>query len=214
MAKAKDITGQKFGRLTAIKFCYSKSRKKATDHYWLFRCDCGKEKILLKSSVTSGHIKSCGCYHKEKISIIHKKHGLANSRIYGIWCDIKTRCKNPKHIRHNYYYDKGINICDEWTNNFENFYNWALENGYKESLSIDRIDVNGNYCPENCRWVNNKIQSNNKTNNHNITVNGITHTISEWCDIKQMNYHTFYSRLNRGWNIEKILNTKIRGKKC
>lgn len=172
MPAFKDITGQKFNRLTAIEY---KGEGK-----WLFRCECGGEIILPSSRVKIGGTKSCGCLKKE----LDKKlirHGMYKHPSYQVWADMKQRCKNP-HIR-NYknYGGRGVKVCDEWEN-FENFCKWADENGYVPGcgLSIDRIDVNGDYCPGNCRWAKKEVQERNKRNNVMITFNGETKCAQDW----------------------------------
>ena len=213
-------SGHKFNQLTVIKLDNYKKfpmkngyfRKK---EYYLCECDCGNTTIVEKNNLLSGHTKSCGC-HKIKTSILNGKnkkiHGLSNSRIFNIWHGIKNRCfnKNDKK-KFSLYGGRGINMCDEWKNSFENFYSWAKENGYKENLTIDRIDVNGNYCPENCRWITNKEQQNNKRNNHIIEYNQKKYTISQFCEKYNMPKHIVLKRLKSGWNLKDIIETPIRG---
>ena len=143
-----DITGQKFGRLMVL----SDTGKKSRGHrIWLCRCVCGQLIEVLSDRLRSSHTKSCGCLRKEI------KHGDScgekKSRLYRIWTDMKSRCLNPKHQSYKYYGGKGIKICDEWKNNYLAFKSWALSFGYRQNLSIDRINSDGNYCPENCRWL-------------------------------------------------------------
>ena len=141
--------------------------------YGIYKCGfCGEEFRTLINNVKNGHTKSCGCYNKRRVSETHKTHGLIETRLYGIWRNIKSRTLNPKHKDYKDYGGRGITICDEWKNDFMSFYNWAISNGYEENkgLSIDRIDNDGNYEPKNCRWTtqtiqtrNQRIRKNNKT---------------------------------------------------
>ena len=132
------------------------------------------------------------------------RHGKRYSRIYNIWRSMRQRCKNPNSVNYKNYGEKGIAVCDEW-NDFENFYNWAMENGYQEELTIDRIDVNGNYTPSNCRWISYKQQANNKTNNRLIEFQGEIHTLGEWASITKIKLPTIWARLKYGWSVEKAL---------
>ena len=140
-------------------------KSKSKYRFGIYKCGlCGTEFKTLIYSVKSGETKSCGCYHKRIVSETHKTHGLGRTRLYTIWVEIKNRTLNPKNKSYNDYGGRGITICEEWKNDFMSFYNWALSNGYEENkgLSIDRIDNDGNYCPENCRWVTQTIQSRNQ----------------------------------------------------
>lgn len=161
-----DLTGQRFGRLTVIERSNNKGRRVA----WLCYCDCGNKVIALSERLIAGRNKSCGCLHKELLSKGVLKHGKRKTRLYGVYSGIKERCYNPRHNRYYRYGGRGITMCDEWRDNFQAFYDWAMANGYDENApfgecTIDRIDVNGNYCPENCRWVDMKTQNCNKEGN-------------------------------------------------
>ena len=163
MRKSKDITGKKFNRLTAVKYSHHhKYPCGKSKEYWVFKCDCGKEKVLEKAKVVNGITFSCGCYAIEKVKEYNTTHSLTNTRLYRIWVGIKKRCCNTHSKDYKNYGGRGINICQEWVDDFMTFYNWAMANGYQDILSIDRIDVNGNYEPSNCRWVTMKEQSNNR----------------------------------------------------
>lgn len=139
-------------------------------------------------------------------------HGMKKTRIYKSWERIKRRCNNPKTYKN--YGGRGIKVCDEWSKDFMAFYEWAMANGYRDDLTIDRIDVNGNYEPNNCRWVTMKEQENNRRNNHHITYNGETHTIAEWGDILNIPYKVLLQRITTyKWSIEKAFNIPVRPKK-
>lgn len=195
MPKLKDITGQKFGRLTAL---YRLRNYHDTHTYWLCMCECGNFKEVYLGSLTSGATTSCGC--------LVKKHGRSYEPIYRTWLGVKTRCYNKSDEHYNDYGGRGIEMCDMWLNNFMNFYDWAMNNGYKKGLTLDRVDVNGNYEPSNCRWATAKQQARNRRNNRHFTHNGKTYCIAEWCEILNLNYSTVCTRLNKlGWTIERAL---------
>lgn len=195
MSKFIDLTGQKFGRLTVVERAedyVTKNGKKYTQ--WLCKCECGNIKIISTSRLKDGTTKSCGCLSKE----LKTKHNLCYTRIYEIFCGIKKRCFNKKDKSYKIYGDRGIKVCDEWLdkeNGFMNFYNWAINNGYNDDLTIDRIDVNGNYEPSNCRWVSKKEQANNRRTNHYITYNNKTQNLKQWCDELNLNYKTTYNKI-------------------
>ena len=134
------------------------------------------------------------------------------TRLYRTWCGMKTRCYNPKDRKFHCYGGKGITICDEWKNSFVSFAEWAVNNGYEEHLTIDRIDVEKGYEASNCRWVDIKTQENNRTNNHWLTYNGETHTLAEWADITGIRRHTIDQRLKYGWSVEKALTYPLMSK--
>ena len=208
-----DLTGKKFNRLTVIRRAYDKDKHPA----WLCKCDCGNETVVLGTYLKNGKIKSCGCfrkeYLKEKMNEMNKSlgketHGQTESRLYNIWGGIKSRCGN-KNYEH--YGKRGISVCDEWKNSFISFRDWAMQNGYTENLTIDRIDVNGNYCPENCRWVTPKEQMSNTTRNIKVTINGITKCVAEWCEEYGILQTTVYQRVtNFGWNYHDAITTPVR----
>ena len=215
MVKARDITGLKFGRLTAIALHHIKEDTTCKRHFWAFKCDCGKECIIAKHAVTSSHTQSCGCLHKEITSQKNGTHHLANTSIYNVYLTIKARCFNSSNKSFKDYGGRGITVCDEWKNDFKAFYDWAMANGYKEGLSIDRIDVNGNYEPDNCRWSNRKVQARNKRNNHLIEFHNEIKCLMEWCEIYKINRKTVKNRLERGWKLGEALTIpprKIKGK--
>ena len=193
----KDITGQKFNRLTALRYVGMNKDKHAL---WECVCDCGNVVVVQGSNLRSGNTKSCGCYNidriKERNHILKWKHGGRDTKLFHIWSGMKTRCYNPNAINYKDYGAKGITICDEWLKDFANFKEWALNNGYSPELTIDRIDYNGNYEPNNCRWCTTKEQNRNRSSNTLITYKGETHCIADWADIIGMKYSILQRRLN------------------
>jgi hypothetical protein len=197
--------GNVYTRLTVVE--YMGAVNKDTRATFRCQCICGNEIITTGKHLRSKNTRSCGCLQKDlardnKENIIH---GICYTRIYRIWSSIRTRIYNQKYHSYSRYGEIGITICEEWAS-VENFYKWAMENGYEDGLSIDRIDVYGNYEPSNCRWATQKIQANNRTNNIFITLKGETKTLSGWCEYYELNYQTVYKRYKKyGWKIEKAL---------
>lgn len=192
-----DLTGQKFGRLTAIKRDHKSKNNK---WFWLCECSCGKNVVVPEGGLKFGSIKSCGCLAREKFIERNAKHGLCNTRIYKIWSGMKSRCNNTKNIKYKNYGGRGIKVYEQWQgeDGFINFYNWSMKNGYTDELTIDRIDVNGNYCPENCRWADNRTQQNNRRDNVYINVLDNKHTITEWSELLGIPKTTIANHLNNG----------------
>ena len=169
MGKRVDITGERYGMLTAIS--PTTQRTKGGGVYWRFKCDCGNEKCIPAKSVRSGLIKSCGC--------LAKPHGEAGTRLHNIWVDMRQRCKDKKN---KHYGAKGITVCPEWEL-YINFREWAMNNGYTDDLSIDRIDGNKGYSPDNCRWLKPTGQNRNLSSNRMIRMDGLVKPLSEWCEM-------------------------------
>lgn len=198
----KDLTGTKIGRWSVIERAEDHITKSGT-HFtmWKCKCDCGKEKVVYANALLNGKSKSCGCYGKERASIVcsnnFSNHKESKTRLYKIWSYMKKRCLNKESSNYFNYGGRGISICDEWTQ-YDSFRDWAISNGYRDDLSIDRIDVNGNYCPSNCRWATSKEQSNNRRSTKYYTFDGETHTISEWAELVGVSYKCMYKRLSKG----------------
>ena len=212
-----DLSGKRFGRLIVISrsddYISPKGFKRTV---WNCQCDCGNTRAVESTQLTSGHTKSCGCLRKELVSKSKTTHGKKNTKIYHVWQSMKCRCGNKNNKSYKDYGARGIKVCDEWLeeNGFLNFYYWATNNGYSESLTIDRINVNGNYEPSNCRWVSRLVQSNNKRNNVLITHNGETHNISQWEKMLNIKRGALRSRVSTyGMSPDEAISRSINYKK-
>ena len=203
----KDIAGQKYNSLYVIEFSHKDKRGEA---FWKCRCDCGKETVASGYKIRTGHTKSCGCeQEKHRKEGFHKSHGMSESKLYIVWLNMKHRCYYKKNSMYKNYGGRGITICNEWLSGFEPFRDWALSSGYKEDLTIERINVNGNYEPDNCTWITEKEQHLNRTNSHYLTAHGKTQTIKEWADETGLKYETIERRVNQfGWSDEKAVTLK------
>ena len=171
----------------------------------LCECKCKKVLPVQAQHLRTGNTYSCGCKSVELQDKTRVKHGLSNTRLFKIWQGMKARCYNSKTVGYEKYGGRGITMCVEWFNDFMSFYNWSMENGYSDNLSIDRIDVNGNYEPSNCRWADIETQANNKTNNVVISHNGETMNLSQWAKKLDIPVHVLMCRRNLCWSNERIL---------
>lgn len=205
----KDIAGQRYGKLTVI--------QRAENHItsggypvtmWMVRCDCGNVKVVRGSDLKAGRIHSCGCMIKE--DPVARKHGGSGTKLYKIYHGMRSRCYNPKNKDYQHYGAKGVIIAPAWST-FQEFQKWAVENGYRDGLSIDRIDVDGNYSPDNCRWVEMREQHDNTTRTIRLTCNGVTKTIGEWASEIGISARTLRRRKMLGWEDEKIITTELKG---
>ncbi len=203
MKPIKDHTNEKYGRLTVIKF-YKRENNKT---YWQCECECGNRLVIPITYLTSGDTKSCGCLRKETSARTQRKKAyIKNHRLYSIWIDMKRRCYNKDRNNYIYYGAKGVKVCEEWKKDFRNFQDWALKNGYKDNLTIDRIDYNRNYQPDNCRWVTIFEQNNNLSSNHKICYEGkIYPSMSSFCRKNKLNYNKFKQRIRNGYTIQKAM---------
>ena len=212
-----DLTGNRYGRLVVVRRQGNIGKQKA----WLCKCDCGNDHILTSNQLKSG-TQSCGCLQKEKATEAAKKRlgsnirkrysiGEQNTRLRQCYKDMLHRCYKPNNKRYRNYGLRGIKVCDEWLSDFNSFRDWALSNGYSESLTLDRINVNQNYEPSNCRWASVKEQNNNKKTNVIVTYNGETMTLHELSEkYTDVSYKTLWARMNCGWNLQDALTTPVR----
>lgn len=194
--------GDKINGLTMIGEPFTKEDKK---RWALFLCECGNKKEIRIDRVKSGRAQYCGC-HSGMGGKGNLKYGICYTRLYHAWESMKRRCTNKNSKDYKNYGGRGITICDEWKDP-KAFYDWAMTNGYKENLTIDRIDNNGNYEPSNCRWVTNKVQANNKRNSRLITYEGKTQTLAQWCEDLKIPYKKIHTRLRRGWDVKRAFNS-------
>lgn len=199
--KAEDLTGHRFGRIVveARDFSYKKAA------YWICKCDCGNSTTVQSTHLRNGATQSCGCLNKENVRKRQTAHGSSRSRLYRTWQSMKDRCYREKHRQYKNYGGRGITVCDEWRDNYAAFEEWAIANGYHDDLTIERIEVNGNYEPSNCKWATNKEQQNNRRNNHFLSYAGKTQTIAQWAGETGLDWMVIYDRVRNGWPTERIL---------
>ena len=191
-----NLTGQKFNRLTVL--------EELDGNKVLCRCECGNEIISGRGNVRSGHTKSCGCYKEEVSKITSFKHGMSRSPVFRSWAHMMERCTNKNCADYKNYGGRGIAVCDEWQDSTI-FIEWAFSHGYKEGLTIDRINVDGDYTPNNCRWVTRSDQNKNRRSTILLTYNGKTQCAKDWAREYGVKYETFLRRLRRGVPIEQAL---------
>ena len=205
--KSIEAIGKKINKLTVISL-----RKHGRRVYAICKCDCGNTKEICLSNILSGKQKSCGCLVKHNLEngLCHLQHGLSKHPLHNVWDKIKGRCYNKKDHAYKNYGARGIIMCNEWKNSFKCFYDWAVKNGYKKGLSIDRIDNDGNYCPENCRWATAKEQANNRRSNILVTYNHKTQSLLKWSEEKNIPYRTLRARIKvYNWDTKKALETPM-----
>lgn len=198
-----EMLGRKFGMLTVIAH-YGKDNR--GEMMWICKCDCGNITHPITGSVLrKGKSTSCGCYAKKLTSERSSTHRKSQTRLYSIWQGMKGRCFRNTSPAYKYYGGRGISVCGEWKNDFQAFYDWAIINGYADNLTIDRIDVNGNYEPSNCRWVTQKEQAQNKRRAIMIEINGISKSLLTLSEETGIPYKTLYNRHSKGLKGSKLL---------
>ena len=208
--KKLNIIGDKYNKLLVLE----EVEKQGNNRMFKCLCDCGNTTIVAMNNMRSGKIVSCGCHKLEQLLLRSTTHNQRHTHLYEVWKTLKQRCYNPKNSNYHNYGSRGIKVCQEWRNNFQAFYDWSYANGYsidnhnkdeKNKLTIDRIDVNGDYEPSNCRWVNRKEQANNMRHTKHITINGETKCIAEWCRVLGIHRWTYSNRIKRGMSPEEAL---------
>lgn len=190
----KDLTGHRFGKLVAMQKVDA-TQKKDNHAYWLCLCDCGNSAVVSSNHLRCGDTSSCGCL----------SNGKSYTRLYRLWDGMKQRCYTKSETAYKYYGGRGIKVCEAWKNDFQAFHDWALETGYSDELTIDRIDVNGDYEPSNCRWSTRRVQMNNTRRNRILTFNGQSKTIAEWSEATGIKQNTILYRIRRNWSVERAL---------
>lgn len=209
MSKFIDITGKRFSNLVVIKRIENASGGVAM---WECLCDCGKTTKVRGSNLKSGAVKSCGCRRINAKPTL--RHNMSNSRLYREWASIKIRCNNPSHLSYKNYGGRGIKMCEEWCLSFESFMRWALDNGYSDDLTIERKDVNGDYCPDNCTWIPADEQQGNRRSCYTITYNGKTQNLVKWCNELNLSYKLIHNRMHKlGWTFEKAISEPVHAEK-
>lgn len=214
-----NMLNQRFGRLVVIAYTGKNMDGRAV---WLCKCDCGDTVEIPRNRLVKGTTTSCGCYRREVATARAQTHGLSKHKhLAWVYHAIKQRCYNSNNKSYKDYGERGIKMCSDWLdehNGFKNFYNWAIEQGYDETKSgreqsVDRINNDGNYDPDNCRITTNKVQHNNTSKNRYYSYNGKTQTLSQWAEEIGMKYTTLYARvINYGWSIECALETPVNNK--
>lgn len=207
MPRPLDLIGEKYGRLAVLEKLSERRNKSVV---WRCQCDCGNVVDVTTGELRSGRHLSCGCYQRERASQAATIHGESRTRLYRIWCAMIKRCENENAEGYENYGGRGISVCEEWRRDYISFRDWAMSHGYSTELTLDRCDVNENYCPENCKWATRFEQMNNTRRTRFFEYNGETHSLREWSDITGMSFSLLKGRLQRGWSIEKTLSDQKR----
>lgn len=201
---SRDLTGQRFGRLTVLELTQKKSGRR--ELRWLCRCDCGNQRDFAGWRLSGGYVLSCGCLQIEQAIVGSTTHGYSDTRTYKIWGAMRQRCTNPHDSGYHNYGARGISVCKRW----QDFENFLLDMGEAPAgMSIDRIDNNGDYTPENCRWATRTEQGNNKRNNVRLEWQGRTQTVPQWARELGMKPTNIRQRLRDGWTVDRALSTPL-----
>lgn len=209
-----DMTGKQCGLWTVIERAPNRITPGGEPlAMWLCECQCGTRRLVRAADLRNGASKSCGCYQKQRASEARKKYDHMDNRLYSIWAGMCYRCTKPEHPSYYLYGGRGIRVCNEWLDSFECFARWASQNGYQDMLTIDRIDVDGDYCPANCRWATPKEQANNRRTCVYLEYKGELKTATQWAEEYHINPHTLMDRIQRGWSVEEAI-TRPMQRKC
>lgn len=200
MRTPEDLRGRKYGDwlVTGIERVNRKS-------IWKCVCSCGTERLIFRGNLTLGRTTNCGCKQREKCSVRMSTHGESKTKLYGVWCAMRRRCYLETTADYKNYGARGITVCEDWRSDFEAFKHWALMNGYEEGLTIERLNVDLNYTPDNCSWVTRTVQNRNRRNTRNITIDGVTKPLPQWAEEYGINKGTLESRMVRGWSGKELL---------
>ncbi|HSW35847.1 MAG TPA: hypothetical protein VLH18_04500 [Candidatus Limnocylindrales bacterium] len=202
--KANINPGDVFGRLTIVE----ELEKKNHNRQFLCKCECGAKTTVDSSKLISKNTQSCGCLKREIMANKNRTHGKSKTPLYSVWNSMKGRCYNPSDAGFRDYGGRGITVCGEWQE-FEPFMEWALKSGYRKGLTIERVDNNGNYEPQNCKWIPRSEQSANRRTNRYLKFRGNLKTMAQWSRDLGINYDTLKDRLNNGWPVERALTVPV-----
>lgn len=209
--KFENLTGQRFGHMVVIK--EAPKSPKSPSSRWVCLCDCGNETVAYSFQLKNGSKVSCGCMRAELHRLGITTHGGRYTRLYRTWTNMKQRTGNPNHSAYPNYGGRGICVCSEWLASFEAFRDWAVSTGYTDELTIDRIDVDGNYEPSNCRWISKAEQNRNQRSNKIIEYNGERKTMAEWAKQIGISEATLHRRINKlHWSMEQAITTPVKRK--
>ena len=205
MQKLIDITGKRFNNLVVVKRA---ENAKGGVAVWECICDCGNTTFVRGSNLKNGSVKSCGCRRK---TVKHTlTHNMSNTRLYREWAGMKRRCYTKSIKAYKNYGERGIEVCEAWKDSFEAFCEWALANGYSDDLTIERIDTNGNYCPENCTWIPLNQQQRNRRTSYFIEYNGQIKNLTDWCKYFGLDYGVMHNRIHKlGWSFERAISEPV-----
>lgn len=206
--KAKDITGQRFGRLVALG---PVSHTKQGKMKWLFQCDCGNTSVTSLDALRNGNTQSCGCLKVELTPLVWRTHGMSDHPLYETWCGMIKRCTNPNDRKYSYYGGRGVTVYDEWRNSFESFHTYVSQLPYYgiAGYTLDRIDTNRGYEPGNIQWSSRKSQTRNRRNTLMLTFRGKEQPLATWAEELNIPYGTLKNRVQRGWSTERVLLTPV-----